>query len=551
VQRVIIESSALRTAILCIAVLAAWIAFDWLPGASSRTPPRSSEVGALYHDEGMILYVVAQAARGLRAHEEVFWNYGLLPLATLVQSAKLLGGVSLENFEKHQQAGYLIRSLLMLVLISRIVGLKQGILYWFMLGMGWSSGGRPATPHESIVLLLLALAWQPPAGRSRANLAMIGLLFGLLQWIKFGTAFFAGAAWLIVDLMWQVSGQKTCAWPAWLKQMAWVFLFFVIVEGGRWLHAFVTLPPEHAALSIVPLYFLSWYASYTGDFSSRWPTFTGWSFFWGTQFPALVGLAGVFVIPLLILFRSKSVPARFCHTHHSVFGAIFLGIFYVLGVAGFFQHVWNMYLYRWLLLPCVAVLFGMVRVPWRIVLVFLLIPSALVIPLNAYRSLVGGSPGGPAGLLEFSFPNGQSLWLSEKEGTAALRVVDWAKSLKVEAARRGGPPPKFVMLPSAAGLAFYAGLDLPTRHAWLFPGSVREFEQGAASEQFLASDGVIMKFFTEDGEALSPREVEETRNHLLQGIFPVDSMRSRLIEACGPMTHLGNGWFVGKIRPSS
>lgn len=532
-------------------VLVAWLAFDWFPGLFSEAVPGTSEAFALFHDEGAILYAMSEVARGARAYEEAFWNYGPLPLATLVQSTGLFGEVSLETFEKHQQSGYFIRSILLLLLIKRILGLKLGVLVWFVVGMGWSYGGRPATPHESVILLILALLWRPPASRSLSNLALVGALFGALQWVKFGTAFFAGFAWVLIDLLWQTNRQRACVWIVWLKQMVWIFLFFILVEGGRVLHAFITLPPEHAALSILPVYFLSWYDSYTGEAASRWPTFKGWAFFWGTQFPALAGLAGITAMLVLIIAKRTSSAAAWCFIRPAVWGAAVLGLFYVLGALFFFQHVWNMYLYRWTLLPGVAVLVGLLKSPYRWVVLLLLVPSALLIPLSAYRHASGAKAKSPGGLTEFTFPNGQSLWLSEDEGIAALRVVEWAESLEVEAAADGKARANFVMMPNAAGLAFYAGLSMPTRHSWLFPGSVRDFEQETTMERFLLADGCIMKLPPEEAGALSPEQTKATLDALLKGVFPADTLRRRFINACESMTHLGNGWFVAKIRPRS
>lgn len=90
---------------------------------------------------------------------------------------------------------------------------------------------------------------------------------------------------------------------------------------------------------------------------------------------------------------------------------------------------------------------------------------------------------------------------------------------------------------------------MPTRHSWLFPGSVRGFEEEATLESFLRADGYIMKLRPEDAEGISPSRAEEALEFLLKGVFPEDFLRARFLNACEEMTHLGNGWFVARIRP--
>ena len=210
---------------------------------------------------------------------------------------------------------------------------------------------QPYGGFERILLLAIALSWRPLTERITARSVGLGLLLGLLPWIKFGSAFVAGAALFAADVIVLVERREIHPrnWRKIAIGNAWILLGFLVGQITLAIYLLVTQPPTIVKDAIWPAYMLGNYAGYvTSDIRFlRWQNL---GYFLGAQLPVLVAATSF----LLLLWRliggmPRAFQDRVTGPNERVLGAfIFLFLFWFIGLSGYLAHVWLIMGYVWL-----------------------------------------------------------------------------------------------------------------------------------------------------------------------------------------------------------
>jgi hypothetical protein len=516
----------------------------WVPGWLVPVLPQQSQSVAMERDLAHALFAADRVLAGEQPHRDFFWHYGLLPLHTFALFCKALGGVSLEAYQWHERIWGLLAAVLSLALMIRVAGRFWGSLAWLLTGFGWCAGGQIYMSYERCALLAIGLCWQPPDRRARRVPWLVGMILGLMQFIKFGTAFLAGVSWLLIDM---TSLLQTRAFHSekrrWLWQLLQIFVAFFLIQGLQIAHAFASLPSEMAKETLLPLVHLQWYASYVDD-SIRWPQFINWNYFLGFQMPLLIGLLGIFVVLVVSLLPIQT------STIGRKLPAALLGFIYTIGVFVSFKHVYNMIGYGWLVAPGIAALLAMLPHRWlQVTLVLLLLPSGALLPLGASRILAGTQSRPGPELTAVEFPNGQKLWLTQGEREGYQSVFEALAQHSTGASQTVGGLEGYVFIPMGSGMHFFGRLPMACRHSWFFPGTIRPFERDSVLNQMLRARAVVVHLAPEVGATAT----------LDPSILSFESWRpfrhepedQTLFAALGTPQTLLDGWLVFPVLPST
>ena len=446
--------------------------------------PKPSESFALLEDRAITLLAAQEVLRGAKPNVDFLWMYGPMPLYAFASLSQLASGVSFDAFYLHQLAGAFVQSLLILLIMVRVAGPLWGFFSWFTTALGWPGTWAIYNVYEAAALLLLVLLWVPLEKRALGRSFLSGSLLGLMQWVKFGTAFFAGFALMVTDWLWLLGKRRvTSSCAIWMRGYLGVFAGFAILQLLLLALLFGTVPSEFALLSAWPSYLLEWYASYVGG-NQPWRVLAGGNmvYFVTRNLPLLIAVGGCF-LPALIHLRRRVGKGAVVDVE-KVFSVTWLGVVFLLGIVLFFKHEWNTQNYKWMVAPGIAAWISLCG-GWKskTVLVALLLPACFVNANGIWSSWQRQPPA--TELARFSFPNGQVLWMERESGAALEQVI---KRLKARGASMNSSEvePSYLALSSTAGIYFYGDLKPASRHSWFFPGVIREFERAETLRRFHA-----------------------------------------------------------------
>lgn len=515
--------------------------------------PQASQYGMVNQDAGHALFAIQSLLDGKIPYRDFFFNYGPLPLAC----AGLLAAGRDAPFGFYGSAAVWgsVGVFLLGLLLCRARGWRVAaavlLLTGFAVGVG--TQGQLYSGMERAGLLALALLWTPAPDRSHRRHVAVGLVFGLLQGVKFGGAFVAGAAWLATDFLWLLAHRAPrSAWLAWWRGNLAIGTAFLAVESCWLIAARAILGADHWLEFAFPIYILKWYAAYVHDVGTRWPNFADWRYFSGGQWPAIVGSIGALVAAAVFLVRGPTpvptaaaaagkLPARDraeprgMTANPAAWGIIFLTIFYLVGALVYFSHAMNMMVYSWLLLPGTAFALSCGRRWLALVVAASLLPSATLLPLTLYRQLSGWTK---EPLVAGATGRMATMWMTGPEW-AEFRDIEGILSHPPRQELAGGP----VLFAELCGSGYHFHLRVPpaTRQTWLdFPGAIPDAERPAALRDCQRAAALVCKLPSPQ----VPGSGDDLRA-VLAARLPFDETSNRLLaEQFGDAARSPAGWLV-------
>jgi hypothetical protein len=344
--------------------------------------------------------------------------------------------------------------------VDRVPAVLVGVGLMALLPVpGALAGGFTVSPYlvlERTLLLLVALLWKPVERPWSSSLSM-GAALGVWQGVKFGGGIFAGAAVVLLDLLYilaaGVTRERVSAWGRSLLLMCGMFAAIQLVWIGL---AFNTGSPGLARDTIFPLYMFNAYSVITPDI--RWPLWNGWRLAVGQYLlPLSAGVLGVAGLAgwLRVIRhgsqaeRDRAGPAGAC---------VLTGIFYVICAFTYFRHVYHFQQFLWALVPPAAWQLWRCTPRVRTAAVLLWAPGVLLV----IRSMCVTAP--PPAMEEVRLPTGGTI-LVEPAMKARLSFLS---RLLISEADRGA----VLYTPVGSGWHFAYDVPLVTRHSWFFAHDV-------------------------------------------------------------------------------
>ena len=469
--------------LLCLGVALVWTSaqLHWHP---------SAEHGFIFRDAGHVLTLADELLNGRMLYRDIFYQYGPVS-AWFYASIAAVFGNSPATLLTLQQVLSLVVAALAYRLLRSALPQTQTILFLIvglfpLLLLPGSSladfSGLDYVSWERILLLAIALAWKPPQERTGWYAVTQGGLLGSLQLVKFGSAFIAGAALLLVDLLYlKEFATDRSSRRKWLIINLTLLAAFAVVEGGLIMVAFGLLPNQIAWDTIWPYFMLQSYASYVIG-AERWPIWQNMGYFVVAQLPAITAL-------LLIGYSAfrharRSTVSSVVAGDRSFGGFAFLAAFFLIGLTIYFQHVWHIYQYLWTIMLAAGWGIRYARLPFQAALLAIWLPAFLV----SARAVLPRRPT-PELVLE-TFPNGDRLWLETKVQAQLATLREYL--LTRRSAASGDL--KIMLFPDAGGLHHFFESPPRTRFFWFTGGLVQKNDEAQFLEDFSALDAVVVFF---------------------------------------------------------
>lgn len=442
--------------------------------ALARRPDLYANGSFLFGDHSLNLLVADRLLAGETLYQDVASPYGPLPAYAYAAWAVLFGS-SVASFNAFLLAVSLLNLGLVYLLLRRFAApgvslLVAGVgMVPSLLVPGSLLGGYTVStylPVERLFLILTALAWCPPPGRSPARAARIGVVLGLWQGVKFGGAFFAGAAVLLVDLLAlhaRPGGERD--WVGWFRSLLVTLAAFLAVQAAWVGYAFLALSPQVALDFLWPSYALETYSAWVAD-GERWPSWQGWSLFLGQYLSPVVGaLAGVAALGWY-LRRAGELPGGDAGREVRGLALLLPLVFYLIASFAYFRQVYHFLQFAWVLVIPAAWLAQRSGARTRAALALLFLPC---FALNL-KAVLLNSP--DSGMRPVRAPSGETLWM------APQLEADMQALLHTLRPPGGGTErPEAVFLPIGAGMQHFYGVPVRLRQPWALPGFIRPYDE--------------------------------------------------------------------------
>ena len=384
----------------------------------------------LFEDPGVNLLVAERLAEGARLYRDAGFSYGPLAIYPYVWFSMLFG-----NTPQAFSAFLGLVSVLNVVLayvflrrhVSRVaaVAAVAGGLYPTLLLPGSLVFGVQASAYfvlERLLFIAVLLSWRPPAVRHVRHALAMGLILGVWQGLRFGTALFLGAAIVVIDLLaLQTLPADRTSYGRWLRVSLVTLVSFLVVEGAWAVYAFASLPASDARDFLWPAYVLEAFEVWPGE--RRWPRFESVRLFIGQQL--IIGVSAALGLYALIQAVRSVAPRTSSGWRRPTPGDLAVLIpfvFYAFGAAGLFRSVYHFHQYAWTL-PLAAALAIDLGGRWFLT-AFLLLSSpgvALLVRANFITDP-------PPGMVVVRPPEGGHLVLSKAEHARVEAVRAYAMS---------------------------------------------------------------------------------------------------------------------------
>ena len=427
-----------------------------------RFPEKIYRDGHLVGDQGFNLWATQEFLAGGLPGLDFSWQYGPIPLLAYAGFAKLFGNTP-ETQAGFHALGTLVLLAFLFPLIRRHLSSSRATL-WTLLavvptllvpGSVSASNAHASYPvFERAALIALMWFWQMPAGRTTLRWVGLGLILGVMQWIKFGGCFVAGAALLLTDILVSTSNpDPQRPLRTWWWKYAWLGAGFLALQG-LWMALVLAVCPWDTGKDILwPSYMVKAYEVSRAD---RFPSYQTLKYFLGAQLGSLISLA----VACVVVFHRRLRPAA-ANSQYLIFGLFF----FLIAIAIYAQHAFLIYSYTWIL-PVAAVPFvdGLSR-------------NVFVALLVAY--LPGGVAVSRNCLSKFSNPRGEATPAGQYrkiDQSIQTRQLVTGTRLEVERLRTNGvsqPTVVHIMSGTGVGLNHALGLKYPFRNAWMLPAMFR------------------------------------------------------------------------------
>ena len=360
--------------------------------------------GYVLGEEGNQLYRAERLAQGQQLYSEIALQYG--PLAVHLYAAfSMAVGNTITAVLTFHAISSVLAILLAYVFVRRHVGVVTALqvtLLAFvplMLTPGGGLGTYANTEYiswERICLIWVLLAWRPPHDRLIRHAAWVGVALGAWQWVKFGGAFFAGAALVVADLCYVLADRSLLTRS--VERNLATLGAFLVVQSVLVAQVWTTTSPHIAAEVLWPAYVATAYA---------WthPEWSWWPYFLGQQLlPLSCAVLGLTAVGIRLKARRGTRTAR---TDGGDDALLLAPVYYALAATAYFGHV-HLYLSAaWALVPGAAWVLRRSHVGVRLAMVLVWLPSTVLLLKIVFWNPVAGQ------LLDL--PGGERIWATRQE----------------------------------------------------------------------------------------------------------------------------------------
>lgn len=447
----------------------------------------------LFHDNGYALFTADQLLAGKVLFRDVFYQYGVLTAYVHTGWAALFGNTIL-SYWRLAQLLTCIGVLQLWVLLRRSQPVWQALAFgvvvlfpYFLIPGGSVERVGPYAGLERICLLSIALVWRAPAARPFASALLLGALLGVMQWIKFGGAFVAGASLLAVDvLVLSYAAGETTRWLRWLKVSLVTLSGFLLVEGSLIGFLYLLLPSPLAAEVLWPSWMVQNYEAYRYKTVSLVHWFNV-NYFLGVQLPLVAAALAGMIFGGRLLFRWRVVTTEEqSAVIRSAGPPLFFFLFFFVALLIYLPHMWVAMTYVWIiLLPAGFFLHKTPR--WCLGVFLVLCFPAFLLPV---KGLVHPRMDE---LREVHLAK-DTLWLSPETEERVTRLQRALARLAQERGWAAFERPAILGFPMGSGFHHFLGYPPATRHAWFMSGFVRPREEETLVKSLDRTFAVVVFF---------------------------------------------------------
>ena len=527
------DAVALTVLVLTLAAFAA--------AAITRRSDLTSGGWFLFADQGMNLLFTQQLLEGRSLYADIAYPYGPVSAYAYTAFAAILKP-SVFSYHLYFAVTSIAAMIAAYALFRGVTSPPVALLVVVvailptMLVPGSLLGGSSNAPYitlERILLLGLALAWTPPGSRNPRRAIVLGTLLVAWQATKFGGAFFAGAAVVLLDLV----GLHIDRWtrPAvvrWIQSSAITLVTFVAGEGVLIAGAYLTLPPAIAAEVVWPVHVLESYRMYPS--SAAGLQFTDVRLVVGQYLTPLFGaLLGAIFVVALAGKRGDALPNR----DWRWLRLLLPPLFFLVGAVGYFRQTWHFEQAMWTLAIPVALVALVRQRSMRLAGLALTLPCfALVI-----KAMFVTRP--DASLVNLALPNGERL---KVRAEMRKQVTDIVAELRQATGDDSGRSRGVYVVPAGGGLNYFYGLAAPARQHWFLTAFVRPHDENRMRDLLSAgpSTFVIRRYGRGEPGAADPCAWIDPP------IFS-RSFCSALAPRLSVRTRMGNDLTLFDVRPVS
>ena len=449
----------------------------------------------LFHDHSYSLFAADQLLAGKVLFRDVFYQYGVLTAYVHAGWAALFGNTILSYWHLAQLLTCIgVIQLWLLLRRSQPPWLAFAfvvvVLLPYFLVPGGSIVGVGASVYlglERVCLLSIALVWRSPASRNLNTALLLGGLLGLMQWIKFGGAFVAGASLLVADLLAlsYESGDRT-RWLRWLRLSFVTLLGFLVVEGSLIGLLYVLLPSQLASEMLWPSWMVQNYEAYRYKSVSlvHWFNF---NYFLGVQLPLCAAVVVGLMFGGRLLLKRNTVPAEGQAEFLRAAGpAFFLVIFFPVALLIYLPHMWVAMTYVWMILLPAA--FFLRKTPRWCLGLF------LVLCTPAFLLSVKGVVNPKVNELRPVHLAKDTLWLSPATEEQLNKLQRVLAQLEQERGGMALDRPAILGFPMGSGFHHFLGYPAATRHAWFMSGFVQPREEETLVQSLDRTLAIVVYF---------------------------------------------------------
>ena len=428
----------------------------------------------LFADQGVNLLVAQRMLDGAQLFSEIGYQYGIFAAHGYALFASVFGN-GVYSYLGYHVTFSAINILLAFALLRTVVSIGTATLVAAaalvpMLATpgavvgAWTSAAY--IPMERTALLLTALIWVPPAERERGRALALGVVLGLMQGIRFGTAVFAGVCVTLVDALalWRGGASRQDV-ARWIRSMLVTGAAFLLVEACFLLYAFGVLPRDVAIDFAWPLYTLDSFVTFRG---ARWPAFSDMRYTLTHYITPIIGaLAGVVLVGLS-LRRGRASGSRQWPPAGPTSGDLRLLVpfaFFALGALNFFKQPYHFEQFAWTLAFPLAWFAREYGSRARVILLALCTPVLAFMVRSVFMTAPQGVP--------LELPNGERLMVEPDVPERVEAIVGLVDAMRREAAAEGRDASPVVIAPTASGLHVLYDVPFAVRQPWHLPGFIR------------------------------------------------------------------------------
>jgi hypothetical protein len=442
----------------------------WVNVSFNHSPAARSEFW--FRDGGFTLNTVQNLLDGKHLYLDSFYQYGSLPIGLYTFVSRFFGN-GIAVFSNYLLTIHVLCIIVVFaVLAAGRCDLKATALILLCLSSFMVKPLILQYECEQFLTLIAMVIWQAPATRKRGRSVLLGLVLGVMQWVRFGSSAGPILGVLVADLLSLYTREGAFTrkvLQTWLKQGAVILGGFLLVESALLIQLFVTLPRDVAQDVALPFYMLGSFSAY--DPQDRHPHWISLNYFLGSQMTAVVAFLCVAYFLGAQMFSSRARQTSIDENQTS-YRFIVPFVAYLANAAFFYQQVWHYYVGLWLLGIGAACGLRSLRMPARIALALLFLPGAYI----ALRPDSKHAPAVPSVMT--TTPRGERLWLppellARTDNLVAALAEFEARESSPKADRKGVIILERQPVTVSSHLHFFYLIPQAIRHTMIFPGWLR------------------------------------------------------------------------------